>query len=117
MTKDNNNSEIELTANFQQASVYSKLRLLSDCIRDLNQESESIRSFINTVSNEITVTNDKIQNYLAGNAKRLDLLKELNNKLYTLDYKRRCYTDEYMELVPLKFIKERYDPNVLYNNK
>lgn len=117
MTKDINNSEIELTANFQNASTYSKLKLLSDCIKDINTDYESIRNFITAVSNEILVTHDKVKSYLDGNAKRLELLRELNNKLFTLDYKRKCYTDEYMELVPLNFIKERYDPNVLYKNK
>jgi len=117
MTKDINQKDIEVTSNFQQATTYSKLRLLTECIRDLNNESDSIRNFINTVSNEITVADDKIKSYLDGNAKRLELLKELNNKLYIIDYKRKCYVEEYMDLVPLNFIKDRYDPNLMYNNK
>lgn len=51
-----------------------------------------------------------------GNTKGLELLKELNNKLYVLYYKNRCYIDEYMELVLLKFIKDYYNPNIMHNS-
>ena len=94
-------------------NIYSKLILLRDCIRDNQQELETLRNFILNVENEIYVTNEKIKSCLDANQKRLDLLKELNNKYNLCNYKINCYIEEYMDLVPLNVVKEFYNNKVI----
>lgn len=43
------------------------------------------------------------------------MLKDLNNKLVLAEYKKVCYTEEYMDLVPLHAIRNYYN-NVNFNN-
>lgn len=89
--------------------VGGKLALLKNCIRDMEQDSQTLRNFILNVHNEIMITNEKIKNCLEGNQKRIELLKELNEKLNLSEYKRSCYFEEFMDLVPLDYLKTYYD--------
>lgn len=49
---------------FDSDSMYSKLILLRDCIEDLTSDASSLHGFINNVSNEIYVNDEKIKSML-----------------------------------------------------
>ena len=102
---------------FNGDSVYNKLILLRNCIDDMTSDANSIRGFISSVSNEIVVADEKIKAMLEGNQKRIELLKDLNQKLAVADYKKSCYVEEFMDLVPLAMIKDYYNKLDLSNIK
>lgn len=88
---------------------YSKLILLRDCIKDIDNDISSLRQFVNNVSNEIYVTNEKITSMLSGNQKRLDLLKELENKVALAEYRKSCFVEEFIDLVPFPLLRDYYN--------
>lgn len=88
---------------------YNKLVLLRNCIRDVEQDLNSLRNFYTNVSNEIYVSNEKIKGLLDANQKRINLLDELNKKLNIAEYKRSCYIEEFMDLVPFNVLRDFYN--------
>lgn len=107
---------IDSTRNDRFQGCYSKLILLRDCIKDLDNDIASLRSFITNVTNEMYIANEKITSFLAGNQKRLDLLKDLENKVALAEYKKSCYIEEFTDLIPFPLIKDYYNGILNVNN-
>ena len=108
-SKVSNNSKSECINNVSGRDRYSKLILLKRCIKDVDEDTSNLRNFANSVSNEIIVANEKIASFLSANQKRIELLKELDNKIALNEYKKSCYIEEFMDLVPLDVIKDYYN--------
>lgn len=88
---------------------YGKLILLRDCVKDVETDLCQLRNIINTVCNEIYITNEKVKTLLEANQKRIDLLKDLESKISVAEYKRTSYIEEFMDLIPFALIRDYYN--------
>lgn len=95
---------------------YGKLVLLRDTIKDVESDANQLREFVNSISNEVYVNNEKIKSLLEGNQKRLDLLRDLNHKIAIAEYKRTCYIEEFIDLVPFPLLRDYYNGFLNVNN-
>ena len=89
---------------------YGKLILLRDCIKDVETDLCQLRNIINTVCNEIYITNEKVKTLLEANQKRIDLLKDLESKISVAEYKRTSYIEE-LEVKPCYSILLMHEPD------
>jgi len=88
---------------------FGKLILLRDCLKDVENDASQLRNIILNVSNEIYVTNEKIKSLLDANQKRLDLLKDLQSKVSLAEYKRTCYIEKFVDLIPFALLRDYYN--------
>lgn len=122
MSRINNISEDTKYSN--ESALYNRLCYLEKLMLDLSEDSRTLRNFIYSINNEVIVCNEQITSYLEANKKRIELLKELNEKLSLNEYKVQEYMKDYMESVPkeiLKGYKEGlkvcyYNPDKYYND-
>ena len=94
---------------------FAKLVLLRDCIKDVENDACSIRNFMTNIDNEIFICNEKIKSLLEANQKRIDLLKDLQNKVSLAEYKRSCYIEEFKNFY-FHVISNYYNSKFHYNN-
>lgn len=95
---------------------YGKLILLRDCIKDVENDANQLRTFVSNITNEIFVNNEKIKALLDGNQKRIDLLKEIEGKITLAEYKRSCYIEEFIDLIPFNLLSDYYNGFLNVNN-
>ena len=88
---------------------FGKLILLRDCLKDVESDASQLRNIIANVDNEIYITNEKIKSLLDANQKRIDLLRDLQSKVSLAEYKRTCYIEEFVDLIPFALLRDYYN--------
>ena len=91
---------------------YSKLIYLRRSIIDADATCEKIRRLVNSINQEIYIANEDIRSKLLANQKRLDLLREANDRLERYETSRLLSYEEFVSIIKLDNV---YD-NLLYDN-